>query len=69
MERELIEDAVLVSNYIKGDENALEILIARHKQKIYSFIYSKVFDRDPKHSVELPKTFYLDVALWSPKIA
>ena len=46
MERELIEDAVLVSNYIKGDENALEILIARHKQKIYSFIYSKVFDRD-----------------------
>ena len=46
MERELIEDAVLVSNYIKGDENALEILISRHKQKIYSFIYSKVFDKD-----------------------
>ena len=46
MERELITDAVLVSNYIKGDENSLGILIKRHKQKIYSFIYSKVFDRD-----------------------
>jgi RNA polymerase sigma factor (sigma-70 family) len=46
MKRELITDAVLVSDYIKGDENSLAILINRHKQKIYSFIYSKVFDRD-----------------------
>ena len=46
MKQELISDAVLVSNYINGDENALAMLIARHKQKVYSFIYSKVFDRD-----------------------
>jgi RNA polymerase sigma-70 factor (ECF subfamily) len=46
MEYELITDATLVSDYIKGDERALEILITRHKQKIYSFIYSKVYDRD-----------------------
>ncbi|RZN81379.1 MAG: sigma-70 family RNA polymerase sigma factor [Winogradskyella sp.] len=46
MKRKLIEDAVLVKNYIDGDEGALSILINRHKQKIYSFIYSKVFDRD-----------------------
>ena len=46
MSHELIADAVLVSNYVKGDENALSILITRHKQKIYSFIYSKVYDRD-----------------------
>ncbi len=46
MQKELITDATLVSNYIKGDENALEILITRHKQRIYSFIYSKVLDRD-----------------------
>ncbi|NRD21493.1 sigma-70 family RNA polymerase sigma factor [Winogradskyella eckloniae] len=46
MRRELIQDAELVTNYIKGNENALSILIERHKQKIYSFIYSKVFDRD-----------------------
>ena len=46
MRKELITDAVLVGNYIQGDENALSVLIYRHKQKIYSFIYSKVFDRD-----------------------
>ena len=46
MKTELIQDAELVSNYIKGDENALAILIGRHKQKIYSFIYSKVYDKD-----------------------
>ncbi|MFD1162270.1 RNA polymerase sigma factor [Hwangdonia seohaensis] len=41
-----ISDATLVSSYIQGDESALEILITRHKQKVYSFIYSKVYDRD-----------------------
>ncbi|WP_299128827.1 sigma-70 family RNA polymerase sigma factor [uncultured Winogradskyella sp.] len=46
MNKELILDAELVSNYINGNENALSVLIGRHKQKIYSFIYSKVFDRD-----------------------
>lgn len=46
MQHELITDATLVSNYIKGDERAIEILINRHKQRVYSFIYSKVFDRD-----------------------
>jgi len=51
MRRELITDAVLVSNYVKGDENALAILIERHKQKIYSFIYSKVYDRDVTEDV------------------
>ena len=46
MQYELLTDATLVSIYIKGDENALETLINRHKQKIYSFIYSKILDRD-----------------------
>jgi len=46
MRQELISDATLVSSYIKGDESSLEILIKRHKQRIYSFIYSKVYDRD-----------------------
>ena len=51
MKRELIQDAELVSNYIRGNENALSILIERHKQKIYSFIYSKVYDRDVTEDV------------------
>jgi RNA polymerase sigma-70 factor, ECF subfamily len=51
MRQELIKDAVLVSNYISGDEHSLSVLIKRHKQKIYSFIYSKVFDRDVTEDV------------------
>ena len=46
MRNNQISDAVLVKNYIQGSEHSLEILIGRHKQKIYSFIYSKVYDRD-----------------------
>ncbi|MCF1191642.1 sigma-70 family RNA polymerase sigma factor [Mangrovimonas sp. AS39] len=46
MQNELITDAQLVKSYIRGDESSLEILIHRHKQRIYSFIYSKVLDRD-----------------------
>lgn len=41
-----IPDAVLVKNYIGGDESALAILIKRHQSKLYGFIYSKVSDRD-----------------------
>lgn len=39
-------DALLVKNYMSGDENALTILINRHQIKIYGFIYSKISDRD-----------------------
>jgi len=46
MQHQKISDATLISSYIKGDESALEILITRHKQRIFSFIYSKVYDRD-----------------------
>jgi len=46
MQHQKISDAILVSSYIKGDESALEILIKRHKQRVFSFIYSKVYDRD-----------------------
>ncbi len=44
-------DAVLVTSYIQGEESALSILVTRHKQRIYSFIYSKVFDRDVAEDV------------------
>ncbi|WP_127136583.1 RNA polymerase sigma factor [Flagellimonas oceanensis] len=46
MEQLQIKDSILVRNYIDGDEKALEILINRHNQRITSFIYSKVLDRD-----------------------
>ena len=41
-----IPDALLVKNYVAGDENALASLIKRHQSKIFGFIYSKVGDRD-----------------------
>ena len=53
MENTLIkqDDALLVSDYISGNERALETLILRHKLKIYNFIYSKVFDRDTAEDI------------------
>ena len=46
MESKTILDSVLVNNYINGHEKSLEILIIRHKQRIFSFILSKVSDRE-----------------------
>ena len=40
------QDSVLVSNYIRGCEASLEILIKKHKQRLYTFIFSKIQDRD-----------------------
>ena len=39
-------DSILVSNYINGNEKALEILVTRHKTRLYNFIYSKVYNVD-----------------------
>lgn len=45
------DDAVLVQDYVNGNERALEMLIIRHKLKIYNFIYSKIFDRDTAEDI------------------
>ena len=44
-------DSKLVKNYIQGDENSLEILVHRHKSKIYNFIFSKILDRDTAEDI------------------
>lgn len=46
MAKEILSDAVLVQEYASGNEWALAQLIERHKSRIYSFIYSKIKDRD-----------------------
>ena len=46
MESTLNSDGLLVSSYINGNERSLEILIIRHKQRIFSFILSKIMDRE-----------------------
>ncbi len=42
----LLDDSKLVSNYIGGCEKSLEVLINKHKHKLYNFIYSKVLNKD-----------------------
>jgi len=39
-------DKDLVVNYLKGDNNSFEQLLNRHKNKVFSFIFSKVKNRD-----------------------
>ena len=46
MESKHTNDGVLVSSYINGNEKSLETLVIRHKQRIFSFILSKVMDRE-----------------------
>lgn len=46
MYKNLYDDSVLVREYINGKEVALEFLVKKHQQRIFSFIYSKVQDRD-----------------------
>ncbi len=46
-----LPDALLVKNYVDGDENALTILINRHQSKIFGFIYSKISDRDISNDI------------------
>jgi RNA polymerase sigma-70 factor (ECF subfamily) len=46
MENVQSNDALLVKDYVAGDENALAILIEKHQAKIYGFIYSKISNRD-----------------------
>tara|TARA_B110000908_G_scaffold45002_1_gene54786 strand:- start:1831 stop:2418 length:588 start_codon:yes stop_codon:yes gene_type:complete len=46
MRKNSTPDSTLVSDFINGNESSLEELIKRHKQRLYSFIYSKVLNRD-----------------------
>ena len=41
---EEIDDKEIIQRYLKGDEKALEILIARYLKPIYGFVYKNVGD-------------------------
>lgn len=41
-----LSDSGLIKQYINGNELALEVLVNRHQQKVYSYIFSKVRDED-----------------------
>lgn len=46
-----LDDSVLIAQYIAGQEKPLEVLITRHKQRVFSFIYSKVLDREVSEDI------------------
>jgi RNA polymerase sigma-70 factor (ECF subfamily) len=48
---EPLPDALLVRNYVEGNEKALSTLIRRHESRIYGFIYSKISDRDISNDI------------------
>jgi len=40
------QDANYISDYVNGNESALEFLIKKHQTRLYNFIYSKVLNKD-----------------------
>ena len=57
MAKSTLSDAILVNNYIAGDENSLALLIDRHQSRIYGYIFSKVSDRDLTEDI-FQETFF-----------
>ncbi|MCF6128820.1 sigma-70 family RNA polymerase sigma factor [Flavobacterium sp. AS60] len=57
MAKSNLSDAILVNNYIAGDENSLALLIDRHQSRIYGYIFSKVSDRDLTEDI-FQETFF-----------
>jgi len=40
------QDKILIQQYLNGNNEAFETLLLKYKQRIYSFIYSKIKDRE-----------------------
>lgn len=41
-----LSDNVLIQQYLEGNNESFETLLSKYKQRIYSFIYSKIKDRE-----------------------
>jgi len=44
MDLSKLEDKALVSTYISGNEKAFEILLTRHKSRVFNYINMKIRD-------------------------
>ena len=51
MQRTQFTDQQLIENYLSGDEKCFELLLERHKSKIYSSIYMFVKDEDQANDI------------------
>jgi RNA polymerase sigma-70 factor (ECF subfamily) len=41
-----LSDKVLVQNFLNGDNKSFEVILSRHKSRVFAFIMSKVKNRD-----------------------
>ncbi len=46
MQQPVLTDQQLINSYLKGNEHHLEVLITRHKEKVFTSIYFLVKDRE-----------------------
>lgn len=46
-----LTDEVLAERYVAGDQRAFDLLLARHQQKIFSYIFFVVRDRDVANDI------------------
>ncbi len=46
MKAQTLSDKELISRYLKGDHNGLELLIHRHKNRIYGYILMIVKNKE-----------------------
>ncbi len=44
-------DCYYVKKYINGHEESLKVLLERHEQRIFNFIFSKVYDREVSNDI------------------
>ena len=56
---DIIEDKILIQQYIKGDEASLEILIARYLKPIYSFVYKNV--GNPSEAEDITQEVFIKI--------
>ena len=42
----MLSDKVLIQQYLAGNNQSFELLLSRYKQRIYSFIFSKIQNRE-----------------------
>ena len=46
-----LSDEFLVKKYLKGDINSFKLLLNKHKDRVFSFIFSKVKDKDLSNDI------------------
>lgn len=46
-----LDDSMLVRSYIEGSDKALDVLVERHQQKVFSFIMMKVKNQDVANDI------------------